>query len=508
MEDRALSKRTVLLMLTGIVVIAAGLRLYGLDTQSLWYDEVVEETAFKWQFLSNKSWYHIHPPLHSVIIHAMTIMFPGNDLALRIVPFSFGVISVPLLFLFGKRLIDENTALIAAFLLAISPFHIWYSQEVRSYALQWMLALVSLIFFLQALERPHRGNYIGYVLSTAAGFYTNQLTIFLVSLQVSYLLFFYKKYKSQLLKWLSAFSATIILYSPWIVYNAMIYSYRKSGSPKELDIKSILYTFYSYCAGFSIGPSLRELHINQSLTVIKPYFLLIGLVMTVYGIFFLLGLWSLRKNKSQLAIMLLILTIPIIGLIILNKVMPNISYNVRYTGTALFAFLLFTAKGINWLLIPKFKLSGKILAVFALVAVTGISTYSYYNYQFDNKYHKADFRSAANYLNNEVVSNDSVLCLINGGVLERYSKGGFRCSSFHTSAVADKDKLNAMMRKIVNGKSRIWLVLANEWYIDNITNVKNWLDSNYTELKQLHKGIYELANVRVYCYDLTKNKAL
>ena len=499
-----MSKRTVILILAVIIVIAACMRIYGLDRQSLWYDEMIEETAFKWQFLSNQSWYHIHPPLHAMLVYFITVIFPGNDFALRMVPFTFGLISVPLLFLLAKRLFNEYIGLIAAFLLAISPFHIWYSQEVRSYALQWMLALVSLIYFQQALERPSRGNFIGYILSTVAGFYTNQLTIFLVSLQIIHLLFYYQKYKTQLFKWISAVSATAIIYSPWIIYNAMIYGYRKSGTPKEIDFNSILYTIYSYCAGFSVGPSLSELHIDHTLAVIKPYFLLIVPIMIFYSIIFLLGLWSLRKNNSQLSLPLLILTVPIIGVIILNQIMPNISYNVRYTGTALFGFLLFIAKGIEWLSCLKHKMTGKILSILAVVVITGFSSYAFANYHFEKKYYKPDFRGAVEYIKNKRMGTDAVLCLIDSGSINRYARGSFWCDEFQLAASDNKDVVNVKLRNLVKGKNRLWLVLSTEWYLENINEVKRSLDTNYDEIEYLRKESNEIANMRIYSYDLTK----
>ena len=351
-----MSRRTVILILVGIIAIAASLRLYGLDQQSLWYDEVAEETAFQRQFLIKYPTIKPYtPPLNLFFMYPMTRMFPGSEFALRIIPCTFGLISIPLLFLLGRRLFNEKAGLIASFLLAISPFHIWYSQEARMYALQWMLSLISIIFFLRMLERPGRGNYTGYIISTTAALYTHQLAVFLLLLQGLYVLLFYRQYKRHFFKYACIFGASAILYLPWLIYTLTSFADKPAGVSKEIGLKVILYTFYSYCAGFSIGPSLREFHLDQSISVIAPYFSEVATLMAVYGMMFILGLWSLRKDHANLSLLLLILIIPIAGLLILNTILPNVAYNVRYTGTALFGFLLILTKGIEWISHLKLK---------------------------------------------------------------------------------------------------------------------------------------------------------
>jgi uncharacterized membrane protein len=213
-----MTKRAVLLTLIGIIVIAALLRFYGLDRQSLWYDEFAETTGFYRQFLIE---YKIPrpytPPLNLFFIYSMTRMFPGSDFAIRFVPFIFGLLSIPLFFLLAKHLFNEKIGLTASFLLAISPFHIWYSQDIRMYALQWMLALMSLIFFLSMLRQPLWRYYIPYILTTTAGLYTHQTTAFLLLLQGIFVLVFYWSRKPQLFRLAAILGTNILLYLPWII---------------------------------------------------------------------------------------------------------------------------------------------------------------------------------------------------------------------------------------------------------------------------------------------------
>ncbi len=510
MEHRATSRRAIALILIGIIVVTASTRLYGLDRQSVWYDEVYEEKVSKLLFSNDRPFDTSRLYLlHSLFIHPMTKIFPGSDFALRIPTFVFGLISVPLLFFLGRRLFNEKVGLLASFLLAISPFHIWHSQDARMYALQWMLALISMLFFLRTLEQPNRGNYIGYLISTTAGLYTHHLTVFLLLLQGLYILIFLRKYKEQFFKWVGLFITVIILYLPLIIINLTILINKSFGFPKETDLKAILYTIFTYCVGFSIGPSSRELHIDQSLAVVKPYLAEIVPIMLAYGMLFMLGLWSVRKDRSQLLFLLLLFIVPIIGIFTLSKLQPTIQYSVRHTGIAFFAFLLFIAKGVDWLTTLKSKTLGRILAVLAIVTMTGFSTYSYANYQFDKRYHKPDIRSAVAYIKDKRMADDIVLCIVNSGVFNRYSRDNdFRCWGLSSNEINDQEKIEAKMQKVVKGKGRLWLVLSREWYADKNGYANAWLDANYEEIKQLHRGVTEIANVRIYYYDLTKKKTV
>jgi len=502
-----MSKRFVLLILAGIIIIAVATRFYGLDRQSFWYDEVFEENDFYQQFLEDHPKQVTDtPPLNSLIVYLVAKAFPKNDLALRLIPFTFGSITILIFFLLGRLLFNENIGLLSAFLLSISPFHIWYSQDIRMYSLHWLLVLISMIYFIRALKQPVLQNYIGYLISTTAGLYTLQLTIFIMIAQALYLLIFFQKYKSHLIKWGAIFLMTILLFTPYIIYTFLIFAKqgRPTGFLHEVDLKVIPYTIYSFSVGYSIGPSLRELHLDRSYTTISPYLKEIVSIASIYGTLFMLGLWSIRKDYQKLILMLLFMIVPIISVLALNKIMHNIAYNSKYAGISLFAYLLFLANGINLLTQIKSMKLGKLLATLAIVVTFGFSTYSYANYQFNKKYHKEDIREAVSYIKEKKLTGDVVLCISDTTVFNRYSGVNFQCSPIFAN---DKVMVDTEMHRLVEGKKRLWLMLSREWVSGNLWRyVKEWLDTNYEEIKQLHKGLTEIANVQIYCYDLMKAK--
>jgi 4-amino-4-deoxy-L-arabinose transferase-like glycosyltransferase len=148
--------RQELLLLFGITIAAAVLRLIGLGEWSLWVDEVHSlRDALKplpefWD-APNAQYY----PLSYLLLHALLPLMPSSlgEGWLRL-PFAFfGILSVPLLALVGRPIVGNRAALVAATLLALSPWHIFWSQNVRAYAMVLFFGTLGGGAFFVGLER-------------------------------------------------------------------------------------------------------------------------------------------------------------------------------------------------------------------------------------------------------------------------------------------------------------------------------------------------------------------
>ncbi len=137
------------------------LRLFNLGSESFWYDEAVSV------YLAGKSVPDliahtvgdIHPPgYYLLLLGWRTLAQPSQAHGLEFLftwPGMFaGLLIVALLYPIGRRLFGPKTALIAVWLAALSPFQIWYSQEVRMYSVAGALGLLALWSMLQFLDRP------------------------------------------------------------------------------------------------------------------------------------------------------------------------------------------------------------------------------------------------------------------------------------------------------------------------------------------------------------------
>lgn len=93
------------------------------------------------------------------------------EVSIRLPSILFGVGGVATVFFAAAKLFDRRTAVIAALLLALHPYHVFYSQIARGYAMAATLSLLSLIFFWKLIEEP-RGRYAAaYVFCTVLAIY-------------------------------------------------------------------------------------------------------------------------------------------------------------------------------------------------------------------------------------------------------------------------------------------------------------------------------------------------
>ncbi len=119
-----------------IIALGFALRLYTLGSESLWYDELLQldiaqgplETIFP------RLRGHSAVPLDYLIAHVWMLLGRGDGWV-RLPAVVVGTLTLPVMYQFGRRLLGRREGLLVMALLALAPFHVRYSQEVRPYAL-------------------------------------------------------------------------------------------------------------------------------------------------------------------------------------------------------------------------------------------------------------------------------------------------------------------------------------------------------------------------------------
>jgi len=156
-SDSDLELRNQRLLWVGLLIVlllATALRFYHLDGQSLWADEG-NSVALARRSLAEITYgaaYDIHPPLYYYLLHFWIQAFGTSEFAVRSLSAVIGTLLVCLTFLLGRRLFDPWVGLVGAFLSAVSPFQVYYSQEARMYILLAALSALSVYFFLRFME--------------------------------------------------------------------------------------------------------------------------------------------------------------------------------------------------------------------------------------------------------------------------------------------------------------------------------------------------------------------
>ena len=143
----------------GLILLAgAALRLYRLGADSLWYDETVSTflAGSRLAELLRHTAGDIHPPGYYLLLHAWTRLAGSTGFAAAFLSLFFGVLLVALAYRLAARTFGPAAGLLAAFLVTISPYNLWYSQEVRMYTLGAVLGMGVLGAVLSLLARPVR----------------------------------------------------------------------------------------------------------------------------------------------------------------------------------------------------------------------------------------------------------------------------------------------------------------------------------------------------------------
>jgi hypothetical protein len=120
------------------------LRLWGLDDQSLWYDEGTSAALATRALveIARGAAADIHPPFYYAALAAWARVVGDSPFALRYLSVVFGTLTVAAVGAVGVRFGGVKAGALAAGAAALSPYLVWYSQEVRAYGLAAFLATV------------------------------------------------------------------------------------------------------------------------------------------------------------------------------------------------------------------------------------------------------------------------------------------------------------------------------------------------------------------------------
>jgi uncharacterized membrane protein len=338
-------------LLFGITLLGAVLRFWALDAESYWLDETASAiwasgTIAETIALAKAD---VHPPLYFILLGFWGDIFGRGDFALRTFSVVLGVLCIPLLFVTARELFKkESVAIIAALLLAVSQFHVQFSQEARGYAMMCFLAICSMYLFLRLLKSPTFTKIFFYFLSGIILLYTHLFGALFIITQNIFLLFFKKNFGLSFKRWAAIQIALFVTFLPWlfIIRDQM-------AAHKE---------FWILPFQLSSLPQLL-LNFSGSLTVWG----IIALAIFCSAIAF--ALWHKRvflKSEWEFSFVLLWFAVPIIIAIIASILLQPV-FMPRFLIGTLPAFLLLAAYGIHLL-----KIRFLIISAIAILTICSL----------------------------------------------------------------------------------------------------------------------------------------
>ena len=216
----AMARRNEITLVAALTLLGAALRVFQLGASSLWLDELFSVFVARRdvaQVIAGTAQGDTNPPLFNLLLH-FALMVRDDEIGARSLSLIFSVIAIPLLYALARGWFDPRVGLVSALFLAINPYHLFYAQEARMYALLACAALAAMFFFAHAWRTNHARAWLGFAIAMTCAFYTHSLAFLnLLALDV-FALTQRAQWRACWRGWLSAHLALALAFAPWLAF--------------------------------------------------------------------------------------------------------------------------------------------------------------------------------------------------------------------------------------------------------------------------------------------------
>lgn len=154
----------------------------------------------------------ISPPLYFVLGWFATKLGSAPEL-LRLPSMIAGTLSIPLVYLVGARAVSRTAGLLAATVMTLMPFMIFYSGDGRTYGLAIGLVLGSTLAMLAGIRTGRARWWVAYGVLTALCMYTHYTAAFVLGAQLLWMLWAHPESRRAAIL---ANVGAVIVFAPWI----------------------------------------------------------------------------------------------------------------------------------------------------------------------------------------------------------------------------------------------------------------------------------------------------
>ncbi|MEJ6511445.1 MAG: glycosyltransferase family 39 protein [Actinomycetota bacterium] len=137
------------------IAIAVGIFTRFVTRSSLWLDEALSvniASAPLGQLVEHLK-HDGHPPFYYLVLHGWTGVFGSGDLWVRGLSGLFGLLTLPLVWVIGRRKGGPTLGWVAVAVVAVSPFAVRYSNEARMYSLVMLLVVIGWLLIDDVIDR-------------------------------------------------------------------------------------------------------------------------------------------------------------------------------------------------------------------------------------------------------------------------------------------------------------------------------------------------------------------
>ncbi|MFZ5932928.1 MAG: glycosyltransferase family 39 protein [Patescibacteria group bacterium] len=382
-------------MVYPILFLALLLRVINLN-QSLWLDEgtsaiLARDFTFG-RILTEFSPGDFHPPFYYLTLKAWAGFLGYSEIALRSLSVFFGLGSIYLTYLIGKKLLGKRVGIISALFLATSGLHIYYSHEARMYMMSLFLVTALFYFFLKILEEKRVTYWVVFAILLLVNGLTDYLPNLIIVVFFVYA-FLIKKNKSWWRNFLLSFTPLLLgffFFLPTLARQLASGLGVATSAPNWWQVlgKTSLKELALIPIKFAIG---RVSFLDKRL-----YALIVGGILAIYALIFL-RLRNFKDKKLQL--IWLWLVVPMFLAAVLGLRISVFSY-FRLIFV-LPAFFILLAAGIVRL--------NRRFFVPAFVFILLVNVISSSAYLFNPRFQREDWRGAASFIKKESKGNSAVV---------------------------------------------------------------------------------------------------
>jgi mannosyltransferase len=459
-------------LLAVVTLLALGLRLYKLAEWSFWRDELATINRalghFNIETIINQWW---RPPLSVILTGGFLNHFGVNEWFARIPSVVIGVLSILLIFFVAKRLSNGWVGLLASIMVALSTWHIFWSQNARFYTSLMLLYFLASFLFYIFIERGHLKYLVlfAFIFFLAMSERLNAILLIPVLIFYLVLLFFlpWKKpagFNLRNLSFLVAPGVAIVLLE---LYSLVSTSTTRIGFAFE--------TFF----GKPIDDPVR---------ILILILFSIGVPLAVLAFF---SGFSMISERNRLGLYLLLnATIPI-GILLAGS--PFIFTVERYAFITLPSWILLASYGI-WEITRKVQFRPYLIGACLLFMIIGDMSATNLMYYQINHGNRQDWRQAMQIVTHNASTDDVIVSSV------------AELGSYYTGRevlwLGDIDP--EMVKTFEN---RHWFVIDSEngWWSPN---QKSWVENNAILIDELYLRVQENMNIRIYLYSQDEQNPL
>lgn len=359
------------------------LRLKNLVNKDIWYDEAL--TIIQSQKSLTLILNDVPTPVHYFITHLFTI-FSTNILFLRIPSIFVGTLSIYLLFLVTSMISTRRVAIISSFLLAVSPIHIEFSQQILFFSYYVFFSLLSLYFLLlftkSLTKKPNLFYLLIFMIIAVTNILNIMLALVVTAIQFGYLIIRLLSPKQRNPKAILVFTVIGIL-SALAIYSIPGY--------KNFFNNLLHFDFNKpITLGYSLSHRLNNINLQPTA---EFFYLMFSWFGFGYGwrfyppfLFFLLGIsifFLNRQKREHLPLLLMWIFLPFILLFIFKL---DHWFEEKYFIFIVPVYLLVIAQGVDLfskILVKVPSLTKYVLILFLLLSLGSLKNLTSFGYTFD-----------------------------------------------------------------------------------------------------------------------------